>query len=86
MRFREKIVLLERLDQLIRMKATGSARELAKKLGISKSTVYEVIDVLKQLGADIGYCSYRKSFYYESDKVLAIGFVAPEDIKSKIKS
>ena len=75
MKFIEKLRVIERVDQLIRMKATGSARDLSGRLRISKTTVYDIIDVMKQMGADIGYCSSRRSYYYKMDKELAIGFV-----------
>lgn len=80
MRFFEKIKVIERIDQLIKMKATGSARDLAKRLNVSKSTMYEIIDTMKNMGAEIEYCNHRKSYYYIHEKVLAIGFVE----KSKI--
>lgn len=75
MTFLEKLSLLERLDQLIRMKATGSAEQLARRLNISRSKVYELIQCLQSMDADVSYCKRRQSFYYETDKVLAIGFV-----------
>jgi transposase len=80
MRFFEKIKAIERIDQLIRMRATGSARDLAKRLDVSKSTMYEIIDTMKNMGAEIEYCSHRKSYYYSHEKELAIGFVE----KSKV--
>lgn len=81
MRFLEKLNTIQRIDQLIRLKATGSARDLASRINVSKSTVYEILDVMKIMGAEIEYCPKRKSYYYLSDKTLAIGFVN----KSKIK-
>ncbi len=81
MTFLEKVRLIERVDQLIRMKATGSAEELARKLGISRSSVYELLDCMKSMGAEIQYCRVRSAYYYEEDKILAIGFVD----KSKIR-
>lgn len=75
MTFIEKLNVIERLDQLIRMKATGSPDELAQRLEVTRSTVYEIIACMKSLGADISYCKNRKSFYYETEKELAIGFV-----------
>ncbi|QHI35896.1 hypothetical protein IMCC3317_12440 [Kordia antarctica] len=81
MRFIEKIEVLKRVDQLIRIKATGSARDLAVKLGIGKSTVYEIIEILKNMGAEIKYCNYRKSFYYISDKILAIGYIKASQVR-----
>jgi len=81
MNFIEKTRLIERVDQLIRMKATGSASELGKRIGIGRSTVYEVLDVMKNMGAEIEYCNRRKSYYYDTEKVLAIGFVDKKKIR-----
>lgn len=81
MRFIEKTRMLEQVDQLIRMKATGSARQLASRLKVSKSTVYEIIELMKLMGAEIDYCSKRCSYYYLTEKVLAIGFVEPDKVR-----
>lgn len=86
MRYIEKTMLIERIDQLIRMKATGSARELAKRIGISKSSVYEIIEIMRMMGAEIEYSYARKSFYYTTDKILAIGFVDPVKVRGGQKS
>ncbi len=81
MTFLERIRTIERIDQLIRLKATGSPDDLAKKLGVTRSTVYEFIECMKDMDAEIQYCKVRKSFYYETEKVLAIGFVEKNKIK-----
>lgn len=81
MRFIEKTMLIERLDQLIRLKSTGSARDLADRVGVSKSTIYDIIEVMKSMGAEIDYCPHRKSYYYTQEKILAIGFVDSKKIK-----
>lgn len=76
----EKIQMLERLDQLIKIKATGSPEELSIKLNISRSTVYYVIDCLKSLGADISYSNSKQSFIYNEEKKLIIGFISKNKI------
>ncbi len=81
MTFLEKVQLIERVDQLIRMKATGTAQELSDRLGISRSTVYELIECMKGMGAEIEYCRHKISFYYAEDKILAIGFVNKRKIR-----
>lgn len=81
MNYIEKTLLIERIDQLIRMKATGSARDLASRIGQSKSTVYNILEVMRQMGAEFEYCAKRGSFYYTENKVLAIGFVEQRKIK-----
>jgi Mn-dependent DtxR family transcriptional regulator len=81
MTFIEKLKTVERVDQLIRLKATGTPDDLASKLNVTRSTVYEIIECMKAMDAEIKYCKSRKSFYYETEKVLAIGFVEKDKIK-----
>ncbi len=64
MTFLEKLEVLERLDQLIQMKATGSPEELAGRLDLSRSTIYELLECLKYRGAEIEYSRSRRTFYY----------------------
>jgi len=80
MRFFDKLRMIERIDHLIKIKATGSARDLAERIQISKSAVYDTIDLMKAMGAEIEYCTHRRSYYYQTDRVLALGYVN----KSKI--
>jgi predicted DNA-binding transcriptional regulator YafY len=55
---------LEHLDYLIRLKATGSPDNLAKKLSLSVRTVFGYIDILKSLGAPIAYNKAKETYYY----------------------
>mgnify|MGYP000477226792 CR=1 FL=1 len=75
LRFLEKIRIIQRIDQLIKMKATGSVRQLASRVGVSRSTLYEILNVMKAMGAEIEYSNAKNTYYYNSEKVLAIGFV-----------
>jgi len=81
MTFLEKLNLIERIDQLIRLKATGSTSDLANRLGVARSTVYEIIETMKSMGAEIKYCRIRRSFYYTKEVVLSIGFADENKIK-----
>jgi len=63
----EEINLVQQLDQLIRLKATGTPKELGKKIGISRRQVYRVIENMKRMGFPIAYCRHRKTFYYEME-------------------
>lgn len=56
---------LELLDVIIRRRQSGSADQIAHKLGVSRRTVFEYIEILKSLGADIEYDNYRKSYHYK---------------------
>jgi predicted DNA-binding transcriptional regulator YafY len=57
--------LIGRADQLIRLKATGTADEFAVKLGISRATLFRLLEYLRSTGASVKFCKYRKAYYYE---------------------
>ena len=62
------------MDDLIRRKATGTSKDFAKKLNISRSTLMEYIDFLKKMGAPIAYDKFRNSYYYLFPCKLKIGY------------
>ena len=43
----KQIALLERMDQLVRLKATGRPKKLAERLQVSEATVFRIIDTMK---------------------------------------
>ncbi|HNW57409.1 MAG TPA: hypothetical protein PKM69_06525 [Bacteroidales bacterium] len=60
---------LERIGMMHRMiqrQATGTPEECARRLGVSRTTLYELIDELKLRGAPISYSKTAKTFYYTS--------------------
>ena len=67
MKFIEQFQRLERLDQLIRLKATGNAASLARRMECSRRTIYHLLEALRALGAEIDYCTYQQSYYYLDD-------------------
>lgn len=70
MKLFEEINLLERLDQLIRLKATGTPCQLAKRLEISEREIYRIIADLRSRDIKIAYCKQRRSYYYENETFL----------------
>lgn len=67
---------INRLDELIRIKGTGTPTELATKIGIAERTVYEYINLMKELGAPIQYSRSRKSYSYQYDGKFEITFIS----------
>ncbi|MCM5527884.1 HTH domain-containing protein [Parasegetibacter sp. NRK P23] len=63
-----------RIDQLIARKATGTPQELAERLDISESTLYEYFAVMKDLGAPIKYDKIKCTYYYEINGRFKIKF------------
>lgn len=61
----EQINRLQRIDQLIRTKSTGCPDDFARKLNISVSTLFELLNCLKQIGADIKYNRDKLTYMYE---------------------
>ena len=49
----QQIALIERIDQLIRLKATGTPKCFAKRLTISEASLYRLIDTIKEMGAPV---------------------------------
>lgn len=76
---------LERLAYLIQRKATGTPAELAEKLEVSPRTVHNLLEQLRNWGADIAYCRERCSYYYVKPINLSFSIVQPLDNSDKIK-
>ena len=65
---KELIFRLERIDYLIRKKATGTPSTLANKLGISDRSLHYYIKLMKdELKAPIKFCRHRNSYFYEGE-------------------
>lgn len=56
---------IQRLNDLIRTKATGTPAELAKKLEISERRLFQHVDFMKkELNAPILYSETLQTYYY----------------------
>ena len=76
MKFFEHIELLQRIDQLIRLKATGTPQNLGEKLKMSERQARRIIDDMKGRGLPISYCKHKQSYYYESEVFMKFEIVA----------
>ncbi len=63
MTFLEQLDRLIRIERLIELKATGSPCQFAKKIGISESTLYEDLKILKEIGIQIEYSRISQTYY-----------------------
>ena len=63
---------LKTIDQLIKLQATGSPKQLAEKLEISERQVYNYLADLKELGANMKFDKLKNSYTYASDIELVI--------------
>ncbi len=74
MTFIEKLQTIDRVHSLINRKATGTADDLASKLNVSRRCVYDIINLMKMMGAPIEFCTSRRTYYYTHPCELMIGF------------
>lgn len=74
----KQIALLERVDQLIRLKATGRPKNLAEKLEISEATVFRMIETMRELNAPVYYDLTRQSYIYSEPTEFKCGFFVKE--------
>jgi hypothetical protein len=58
---------IQTIDYLIRIKATGSPRQFARKLSISQSTLFKYLGDMKALGAPIVFSYDRSTYLYERE-------------------
>ena len=78
---KEVINRLHTIDHLIRIRGTGAPSSLARHLKISERSLYELIRLMKDMGAAIGYDKLRRSYYYEEEGRFDFSFkrTAPEN-------
>jgi hypothetical protein len=56
---------IERIHKMVLQENTGSPDEFARRIGISRTRLYEIMDELKLEGAPISYSKSCRTFYYE---------------------
>ncbi len=70
----KQVEIIERIDQLIRLQATGTVIELAIRLNISKTKLYRTIRLMKSLHAPIVYDFSLESYVYVESVRFKFGF------------
>lgn len=63
---------LRHADQLIRLEATGAPRVFAKKLSISESYLYGILDEMKEMGLPLSYSKTKQTYHYTKPARLRI--------------
>ncbi len=71
---------IEHIDYLIYSRATGTPAELAHRLGISRSQLFQTIKTMKgDMRAPICYSRYLQSYYYRDNVRFKCTFEPIED-------
>jgi hypothetical protein len=63
---------LRRMDSLISMMSTGTPEEFADKLGIRRSTLFQSLQEMREMGVDIKYSYVRQSYFYADNRRIKI--------------
>lgn len=71
-RINEFCARLMKLDNLIQLQKTGSAKELAHKLGVSRSQLFNYLEQLREMGVEIAYQKSIASYCYQGELELKI--------------
>jgi predicted DNA-binding transcriptional regulator YafY len=60
------------MHKLVARQRTGTPEEFARQLGVSRTSLYELIDELRSRGAPITYSKSAKTFFYRQPYDIAI--------------
>ncbi len=78
----EKIEKLKAFTQYVKQRVPCSPKELAENLKISESTLYELVNLCKDMGMEVRYNRQRRCYETVNDKYLHLG-LEKEEIKNK---
>ncbi len=86
MNLRQNLNRIEKLHALILARRTCAPKELAERLGISRATLYKLIDDLSSLDLPIEYSRKHETFFYKKEVNQTISFKVetidePEELK-----
>jgi biotin operon repressor len=60
------------MHKLVLRQKTGTPEEFARQLGVSRTSLYELIDELRSRGVPISYSKSAKTFFYRQPYDIAV--------------
>ena len=82
----KQIERLRKAHKLIKLGATGTPSEFARKLHISEREIYRVLEYLKELDAAISFSRNSGTYYYLEDFDLFINISIQEKVKEELRT
>jgi predicted transcriptional regulator len=52
--------------------STGTPEEFAEKLGIRRSTLFQSLQEMREMGVNIKYSCFRQSYYYADSRRIKV--------------
>lgn len=81
----EQMERLKRMNQLIKRERTGAPEEFARSLRISRRQLFNYLDEIKSLGAEVGYSKIKRSYYFSNGHELELDYsvkvLSKEDVR-----
>ena len=71
----ESVERIENLDYLIRIEKTGGPNDLAENLNLSERQIFRLIELMRNLGAEIVFCRYKQTYKYVKPVKFRFGFI-----------
>ncbi|NJM17203.1 MAG: helix-turn-helix domain-containing protein [Bacteroidales bacterium] len=65
--FTQTLDRMQRIHALAVLEHTGTPTELAHKIGISEAHLYNIIRLMRELGAPINFSKQGNSYFYAQD-------------------
>jgi hypothetical protein len=75
----KQIEVMERMDDLINRKGTGTADDLGELLGMCRRNVFYYFDKLRYYGAEIEFCYHRNSYIYTDDQRPSLPIITKQN-------
>lgn len=84
MKIFEYLDRISHAHKLVSTGETGTPDEFARNLGVSRTSLYELIDELRSRGAPIVYSKSARTFYYEEPyDIMIICKLQPLSVEDK---
>ena len=71
----DELFLLQRIDHLVRTRATGTPAQLASRLNVSERNLYRLLGDLRDRGFPIAYDKQASTYYYVEPVKLDISIM-----------
>ena len=66
---------ISKMQTLMEQECTGTPSEFASRLGVGRTSLYELLDELKSKGAPIVYSKSAKTFYYSRPYEISVSCI-----------
>jgi sugar-specific transcriptional regulator TrmB len=63
---------ISKMHKLVMRRKTGTPEEFAHQLGVSRTSLYELLDEMKSRGAPIEYSKSSRTFYYQEPFEISV--------------